>query len=82
MGNVIGLCLVGLSALALQGCGKAEAQQASAPANQRYVIVHSPHLQRDTQMLDTATGRTWLLVEDADKNLVWEERERLNLPAR
>lgn len=82
MRNVIGLCLVGLSALALQGCSKAEAQQASTPANQRYVIVHSPHMQRDTQLLDTTTGRTWQLVEDKDKNLVWQEVERFSLPSK
>jgi hypothetical protein len=25
----------------------------------RYVIVHSPHVQRDTILLDTVTGKTW-----------------------
>lgn len=27
----------------------------------RYIIIHSPHVQRDTVLLDTATGRTWQL---------------------
>ena len=30
----------------------------------RYVIVHSPHIQRDTVLLDTATGKTWQLRND------------------
>ena len=29
----------------------------------RFTIVHSPHVQRDTVLLDTATGKTWQLVE-------------------
>ena len=32
----------------------------------RYVIVHSPQVERDTILLDTATGATWSRVSLAD----------------
>lgn len=28
----------------------------------RWTIIHSPQVERDTMLLDTATGRTWQLV--------------------
>jgi hypothetical protein len=31
----------------------------------RYQIIHSPQTERDTILLDTATGRSWQLVEAA-----------------
>lgn len=36
----------------------------------RYTITHSPN-ERGTQLLDTATGRTWQLVEDQGGGLSW-----------
>lgn len=77
---IVGLGLLGLSAMALQGCGRAEAQ-AQPLANQRYVIVNSPHAQRYTQLLDTATGRTWTLVQRADgaeTSFAWEDTPRVS----
>jgi hypothetical protein len=47
----------------------------------RYVIVHSPQVERDTMLLDTVTGRTWqlqtltYLVSDP---LAWEPVPQLN----
>jgi hypothetical protein len=41
----------------------------------RYTITHSPHVQRDTMLLDTATGRTWNLVtfnKGPDTRYGWE----------
>ena len=32
----------------------------------RYVIVHSPQIERDTVLLDTATGKTWEAVTFTD----------------
>lgn len=40
----------------------------SAPPTGRYTIVHSPHVQKDTVLLDTATGKTWILVEDTSRD--------------
>jgi len=34
----------------------------------RYVIVHSPHIQSDTMLLDTATGKTWQLTRFVDRD--------------
>lgn len=33
--------------------------QAGPVGSGRYIIVHSPHVQRDTVLLDTLTGKTW-----------------------
>lgn len=54
-------------ALALAGCNRGQFEQASIG---RYTIVHSPHTQQDIELLDTATGNTWLFVqiEGTDKN--------------
>lgn len=30
----------------------------------RFIIVHSPQVERDTILLDTATGKTWSAIED------------------
>jgi photosystem II stability/assembly factor-like uncharacterized protein len=47
----------------------------------RYVIVHSPHLERDTMLLDTATGQTWTLISVTDVKgnpLVWDRVRQMN----
>ncbi|MBB3692454.1 hypothetical protein [Sphingomonas sp. BK580] len=31
------------------------------------MIVHSPHVQKDTILLDTATGKTWQLAIDGSR---------------
>jgi hypothetical protein len=41
----------------------------------RYTIIHSPQVERDTMLLDTATGRTWQLVNngtDQQEVLAWQ----------
>lgn len=56
--------LIVLGAVAVSGCDKLGS--ASAPVGPpvgRWSIVHSPHVQRDTMLLDTATGDTWQLVQ-------------------
>jgi len=36
------------------------------PPINRFIIVHSPHVERDTVLLDTVTGRSWELVSYTD----------------
>lgn len=38
----------------------------------RYTVVHSPHVESDTILLDTATGDTWQLQVESGGNLIWE----------
>jgi hypothetical protein len=41
----------------------------------RYVIVHSPHIQSNTMLLDTLTGKTWQLTKFVDREgepVAWE----------
>ena len=57
-----------LTAIALTTPVNALAQAGPVGAPGRYVIVHSPHIQGDTVLLDTVTGRTWLLVQDSSRN--------------
>jgi hypothetical protein len=54
-----------LFALALPAPVLAQAGPVGAPG--RYVIVHSPHIQSDTVLLDTATGKTWQLVQNSNR---------------
>ena len=45
----------------------------------RYTIIHSPEVERDTMLLDTATGRTWQLVQVGSGDngaLAWEAVNR------
>jgi hypothetical protein len=60
---------IAAAALLVSGCKQPQAQNPAAAAlhsplsqNGRYTIVHSPHIQRDTVLLDTVTGQTWQLV--------------------
>lgn len=63
---LIGACGdAGAPSVAAQSPQAAQAQQ--VPVG-RYTIIHSPHIQRDTVLLDTATGRTWGLVEDTERD--------------
>ena len=78
-----------VSAACLSGCdGPARPPQSSAsdsstsdPARDspsfvgRFVIVHSPHLEADTVLLDTVTGDTWQETSpdgDTKKGVSWE----------
>ena len=50
----------------------------------RYVIVHSPHIQADTILLDTATGKTWQLTKFTDREsepVAWVPLARTDNPA-
>lgn len=57
-------CIAALT-IAWPVSGIAQAGAVGVPG--RYVIVHSPHKQSDTVLLDTVTGKTWLQVEDASR---------------
>ena len=64
-----------MAALVLAGCDHVPGKTAGkdsvnspAPAPQasivgRFNIIHSPQTERDTMLLDTATGQTWQLVQ-------------------
>ncbi|HEX7856254.1 MAG TPA: hypothetical protein VF489_09065 [Sphingobium sp.] len=55
--------------------------QAGPVGSGRFVIVHSPHVQRDTVLLDTATGKTWQLQSAAFREgepEVWEPMTRMD----
>jgi hypothetical protein len=70
--GIAGLACVGATVVSLQD--HAAAQTASVHVGQpgRYQIVHSPHIQKNTMLLDTETGRTWSLGVDKDENYTWE----------
>lgn len=57
---IFGLVALSLSTSAL-------AQAGPVGGSGRYVIVHSPHIQSDTVLLDTATGKTWVLRQDSSR---------------
>lgn len=49
----------------------------------RYTIVHSPHNQMDTVLLDTATGKTWVQVtyeKMEGEPMGWEPMAREDSP--
>ncbi len=72
--------LVLLAAACVAGCSaKAAPQVSSGPsAVGRYTIIHSPQLERDTFLLDTATGNSWQLTESKEGTLVWQASSRTN----
>ena len=45
----------------------AAAQAGQVGGSGRFAIVHSPHTQKDTVLLDTATGKTWQLRTVANR---------------
>jgi hypothetical protein len=58
----------------------------TAPASEigRYIIIHSPQVERDTVLLDTKTGQTWQLVELqdlTDSPVAWQPMVRLDTSA-
>lgn len=68
----------------LTGCGAAKAQTAGVGAAGRYTIIHSPHSARYTQLLDTATGRSWTLVQRPDgagTSFAWEDTPKATAAA-
>ena len=73
-----------LFALILLSSTQAFAQAGPVGGSGRYVIVHSPHIQRDTVLLDTLTGKTWQLQEHAYREgtpVVWTPMYREDNPA-
>jgi hypothetical protein len=49
----------------------------------RYTIIHSPQVERDTMLLDTATGDTWQLVnlgKDENTGQGWQFTAKLDGP--
>jgi hypothetical protein len=88
------ITIAATAALALAlGCSAGGGASAQAAGNAalgraaevgRYVIVHSPHIERDTMLLDTVTGRTWVLESLSDLNddpNAWEPVPQLNSQA-
>lgn len=64
-------------ALGLAACTQADPKQAAQSNAEvgRWTIIHSPHIQRDTMLVDTVSGHTWQLVRNGsadDAPLVWE----------
>ena len=67
---------------ALAGCGQTKsaedangADRGAAPISApdkivpgRYTIIHSPQVERDTMLIDTASGDTWQLVSLGNKD--------------
>lgn len=55
-----------------------KAQAGPVGGSGRFVIVHSPHVQRDTILLDTMTGKTWTLVSITSRGgaELWEPMAR------
>ena len=77
-------CAMMLTALGLSGCGHPQGTTSELTTIGRYVVVHSPHIESDTVLLDTATGRTWTLTELTYVNgepVVWEPVKQMNTPA-
>lgn len=68
-----------LSMFAFATAAFAQAGPVGAPG--RYIIVHSPHVQRDTVLLDTATGKTWQLQTDSSRDAsIWVPLARSDNP--
>ena len=68
--------------LLLASCDKEPATPPGVQAG-RWVIVHSPQVERDTVLLDTATGNTWGLVltgRDQNSPYGWQFIGKLDGP--
>ncbi|MBV8973472.1 MAG: hypothetical protein JO290_14400 [Sphingomonadaceae bacterium] len=83
----------GVALLALAGCDQTARtvdQPASSPptvvpqvAVGKYIIIHSPQVERDTMLLDTVTGDTWQLVKlgkAKNSGMGWEFVGKLDQP--
>ena len=73
--------VVAMAAVAY-GCAPAKVTSPPTPSGVgRYMIVHSPEAERDTILLDTATGRTWSRVQVTDvvdEPPAWDPMPQLN----
>ena len=76
--------LVLMTLLPLIACNAPQkASQSETPQVGRYVIVHSPQIERDTVLLDTVSGRTWQQVQITDLTddpVAWEPLAREDNP--
>lgn len=77
------MAIAGAMLLSLGACdGSTDSKSGTASQTLgRYVIVHSPHVQSGTILLDTATGKTWNEVKEldmVDEPLVWTPMPQLN----
>lgn len=73
-----------LSTMGLLGCTRTERKTGPAEVAGRFVIDHSPHVERDTILLDTATGQTWYesnVTDLTNEPMVWEPAHQLNTEA-
>jgi hypothetical protein len=51
--------------------------------NGRFIVVHSPHTEKDVILLDTRTGDSWYLLEYSDlvgHPSVWKAMPQINSP--
>jgi len=64
----VACCMALLAGPALSQRSSSPAAAPAPTASGRYTIIHSPHLEKDTVLLDTVTGKTWILVEDTSRN--------------
>jgi hypothetical protein len=57
-------CIIALTCALFLTSGRPAAAPASTSGQVgRYTIIHSPHVENDTMLIDTATGRTWRLED-------------------
>ncbi|MEO7027526.1 MAG: hypothetical protein ABI056_08230 [Caulobacteraceae bacterium] len=78
-GGIKIVAALAMSGAVISGCSRQK--EISAPQIGRFVIVHSAEVERDTILLDTATGRTWsrVQVDDlTDEPAAWDPMPQLN----
>jgi hypothetical protein len=79
--------LSAVAVLIVAGCQQQQPPPAAPPRFSevgRYVIVQSPHAERDTTLLDTVTGRTWRSMAQvglSNAPTAWEPMPQLNTGA-
>ncbi len=80
-----GISLVLVASILSPSIALAQAAQSAAPARDgRYTIFFSPHVRADTFLLDTATGKVWVLTKFSDLNgapSAWDYMPRLDTAA-
>ena len=78
------LCSLLMCLAMAAGCSKPAGKPSPGADLGRYVIVHSPQVERDAILLDTETGRTWSRVEVTDltdEPVAWAPMPQLNTDA-
>lgn len=68
-----------IACLTLSACGTNGTENQSKVDVGQFQVVYSPHVARDTFLVDTNTGKTWVLTEGQDtegaKTLYWNKME-------